>query len=151
MADAQVLAPISSHYYKSYLNEILKVTSMDQAAKYILKQIRNGHYSSSTSALSDWRDYQKECKQLGMSLQEERYLFRTISGMPHRKTSARIKFKEDQALAGGWQNGVKSLHRFHSKKTVLSYAQQPTLRARCEGKALNHCVPVTPKIMRMAR
>ncbi len=109
--------------------------------KYILKQIRKGKYTTSTTVLSDWRDYRGECEQLGISLSEERYLFPNDLHESHLKLSKRIKIKHDAALNAKIVQRVNELSK--RKYTEGRFFIRPAaslVELFEEGKRLNHCV-----------
>lgn len=132
---------IDSWRYKDLLKEVKLYTIEDQIKGYVMKQIRNGHYSTASGVISDWYDYIRECKQLGMSLKEERYLYPNNLNAAHQKTSRRIKLKADLVINQKIAKRVLELKKlcFESNGLLIRPAAS-SIELFDEGKALHHCV-----------
>jgi len=143
LADAFVLADIDDDYYqKYYIAEFLKRTTEEEMTKYILKQVRNNHYSNATSAAIAWLDYQRECVQLGMDLKQERYLFPNNLKEAHTKTFERIRQKKDKRLNGKIERRLTeelNAYRFEHMDLIFRPAASSG-ELFVEGKTLEHCV-----------
>lgn len=143
MEDAYIMADIDSEHsiYKGYYDEVVKRSSPEVVLKYMKKQIRNGHFKSCPSLLSDWHDYQKQCKTLGMDLKEDRYLFPNNLHEAHMKATEKIKLKTDKKTDIKIGARLKDLEVFSFQYRGFSLRPAAsTIELFEEGKALGHCV-----------
>ncbi|NQX67958.1 PcfJ domain-containing protein [Paenibacillus alba] len=143
LLEAFVLAEIDDSFYKEYyMKDMLKFTTNENILSYISKQIKQGHFTSAKDALSDWRDYQRQCEKLGMSLKEDKFLFPNNLKEAHRKNTERIKLKEDEKInemiKQRVSNELKDL-KFENKNFIIRPALS-SIELFEEGKALTHCV-----------
>lgn len=139
--DALVLAPLQDSYYQSLLKGFKELAPLDKIIQYLLKQYRKGKKNAITSILSDWRDYQQQCKQLGMSLKEERYLFPNDLHTAHQKITLRIKLKNNPHLAKLIRERVPQLSQLRFEKGgFLARPIESLEELFQEGQALIHCV-----------
>lgn len=113
--------------------------------KYMIKQLnRKGSYKSSSAqyAFNDWKDYLRECEELGMDLSEIQVLFPNNLHTAHQSTSQKIKYKRDVELDQKIENRAKQVdkkYRFaYQEFFIRSAASNAELFQ--EGKILNHCV-----------
>lgn len=139
--EAFLLADIHGGMSKTYYKEAIKLAPETSVIKFLLKQLKKEHFSEVYDVLRDWDDYRKQCKQLQMSLKEERYLFPNDLHTAHLKLTKRIKIKEDKVI-----NDKISLRLPELNKYEFEYAGL-FIRPACssielfeEGKCLNHCV-----------
>lgn len=119
---------------------------IETIAKYILKQLnRKGssrYYISALTVLNDWRDYLRECEELGMDIKQDSVLFPNNLHEAHQKTSAKIKFKRDEELNQRIikrANELEKKFRFEHKGLIIRPASSNEELFK-EGKALQHCV-----------
>src|SRR5690606_3653954 len=99
------------------------------------------HYNRISSCLIDWLDYLKECKQLGMSLTEHRYLYPNNLKVAHEATSKKVKLKRDKQLDTNIKKRYLKLQPFTYKKGGFIVQPVKTIEELFnEGKTLNHCV-----------
>lgn len=132
---------IAPGYNDMYYKIAKTFTDEHSIIKYILKQVRKGKYTTSTTVLSDWRDYRGECEQLGMSLKEERYLFPNDLHEAHLQLSKRIKIKHDAALNEQIAKRLDELaKRNYAEGGFFIRPAASSVELFEEGKRLNHCV-----------
>ncbi|MGG4397219.1 PcfJ domain-containing protein [Paenibacillus thiaminolyticus] len=113
--------------------------------KYVLKQANRRdtarYYHGAGSILRDWRDYLVECRELGMDLNNEGVLFPNNLHAAHQKTSAKIKFKRDEALDKQIRERAKKLKKFEFECNGLFLRPAASNKELFqEGKELEHCV-----------
>jgi hypothetical protein len=141
LQDAYILADATGSFYKSYYDDAVKLANEEKVQSYILKQVRNQHYEEATDMLRDWHDYQRECKQLGMDLLEERYLFPNNLPEAHRETSRRVKLKADRKINKKIAGRLTDLNAFCFEDMGLFLRPAASsIELFNEGKVLNHCV-----------
>ncbi|MBE7682046.1 PcfJ domain-containing protein [Paenibacillus sp. P13VS] len=141
--DALFLGEIEDTFYQTYYREVLSLAPEETVKKYILKQNKKPQYAkrSAGSILSDWRDYRNQCKELGMSLEEERYLFPNDLHEAHMKLTERIKIKKDKAVNKRIKARLPELeHYYFEANGYLIRAAQSSFELFREGKSLSHCV-----------
>ncbi|AIQ63298.1 hypothetical protein PSTEL_09565 [Paenibacillus stellifer] len=119
LSEAVILADISEGYYEGFYQSFVKLADEQTVLRYMLKQIRNGHYKTVTSMLTDWKDYRDECKQLRMNIREERYLFPNDLRKAHAETSKKIKFKRDKKLDNKIKSRLPELNKFRYENGVF--------------------------------
>lgn len=130
---------------KERFHEVLKLRTyapIKEILLYLLKQLKRGPRHTPYVLLGDWRDYLAECGELGMDLSQESVMFPNDLHEAHQKTSAKVKFKRDQALNAKIVKRAKELdkqYRFeHNGLLIRPAASNKELFD--EGKSLNHCV-----------
>ncbi|MEK5181377.1 PcfJ domain-containing protein [Paenibacillus odorifer] len=141
ISDAVVLAGVAEGYYEGIFSSFVKIASEEAVMKYILKQIRNGHYKTVTSMVSDWRDYRNECEQLRIDITVERYLFPNNLRVAHMNTSKKIKFKNDPKIELKIKKRLKSLSEFRFEQG--DFILRPAISAEElfeEGALLGNCI-----------
>ncbi|WP_128102807.1 PcfJ domain-containing protein [Paenibacillus sp. DCT19] len=138
LRDAKLIGAVYGGHEKEYYKAACAHESEDIVVKYILKQMRKEHYVDERvyNMLSDWRDYRKQCVELGMSLEEDRYLFPNDLHKSHNELTKRIRLKNDKAIDLKIQRRAKGLKKYMFQKdgfqSVLSY-----LWKSCTMRALN--------------
>lgn len=142
---AYQLQGLSEGYYLKEVEKLSDYASFTAIAKYVLKQLRKEdvrkHYRSATSVLIAWRDYLKDCTELGMDTRQEHILFPNNIYSAHQKTIEKVKIKRDNTLNELIRKRLADLQRyaFEHNGLFLRPAQDSAELFR-EGKALNHCV-----------
>lgn len=141
IGDAIILADVKEGYYEEIFKSFVKLSDEDTVLKYMLKQIRNGHYKTVTSMVSDWRDYRNECDQLRIDITQERYLFPNNLRVAHMNTSKKIKFKNDPKIERKIKKRLKSLnnYRFEQGDFILRPAKSAEELFE-EGALLGNCI-----------
>ncbi|MEK4113249.1 PcfJ domain-containing protein [Paenibacillus sp. FSL M7-1414] len=105
--------------------------------------MKKDHYRDDRlySMLSDWRDYRKECKELGMSLEEDRYLFPNDLRKIHTELSKRIKLKNNKPLDLKIRSRADILKKYMFQMDGFLMRPIASLEELYdEGTELNHCV-----------
>lgn len=140
IAEAHVLADLDSPIYQNYYKIALTYGSSKTIIKYFLKQMRKG-YRKATDVLMDWRDYRKECEELGINLKEEHNLFPNDLREAHEKLSRRIQMKRDAALNNKINERLPDLKKLTFQKNgYLIRPANSSYELFEEGKKLRHCV-----------
>lgn len=88
-----------------------------------------------------YRDYLKECVELGLNLDDRAVLFPKNLDAAHARTTANIKYKEDEAKAAKFEKRRVKLERMCYRKDGLQI--RPAASAKeliAEGAYLHHCV-----------
>ncbi|WPS86484.1 PcfJ domain-containing protein [Brevibacillus halotolerans] len=135
----------STRYYLNDLNRMLEYAPLKEIVKYFLKQFRrtdsSKYYHGGSTVLISWRDYIKECQELGMDLKQEHVLFPNNLQSAHQKTMKQVKIKADKALNQLIAVRVNELDKYTFEKDGLFIRPAKSLEELFhEGKALNHCV-----------
>lgn len=138
--DAFVLADVENSYYRDYYDAILKLAPEKDIIKYILKQIRKGHYSKASTVLTDWNDYWKQCRELGMN-DNEKYLFPNDLHKEHLKLTRRVKLKQNKQVNLKIKERLPELQKYTFEwRGLMIRPAKSSIELFIEGKALNHCV-----------
>ena len=143
ISQACVLADVRSGMSQTYYQQALKLAPEQIVIKYLLKQLRKDRYSKMGvySVLSDWRDYRKQCNELGMDLKEERYLFPNDLHEAHMKTTKKIKLIENKELDDLIKSRLPSLQELTFMwKGLMIRPAESSFDLFEEGKSLIHCV-----------
>jgi hypothetical protein len=138
--DAFVLADIEQPFYQDYYNAVIKLAPEKEVIKYILKQVRKGHYSKASTVLTDWNDYWKQCRELGMN-DIEKYFFPNDLHEAHSKLTRRIKMKQDKQVNMKIKARLPELQEFSFEwRGLMIRPAKSSIELFDEGKALIHCV-----------
>lgn len=135
------LQEIQSQQFQSLLPESVECPTPLQVYKYILRQSKNQKISAGY-LYSDWKDYLRECNELGMDLSRENVIFPKDLQEAHRVTSQKVKMKRDAEL---YEKSIERAQQL-DKKYRFSYngflirPAASTEELFAEGKALQHCV-----------
>ncbi|MBM6385658.1 MAG: PcfJ domain-containing protein [Paenibacillus sp.] len=143
LQDAKLIGDIYSGYEKELFKAACLLAPEDVSIKYIIKQMKKEHYCDGRlyDMLSDWRDYRKECVELGMSLEEDRYLFPNDLKKTHTELSKRIKLKKNRPLDLKIQSRADILKKYMFQKDGFLMRPISSLEELYdEGSGLNHCV-----------
>lgn len=142
---AYQLQDLAEGYYLKEAEKLLNYAPLTSIVQYVLKQLRKEgvrkHYRNATSILTAWRDYLKDCEELGMDTRQEYILFPNNIYSAHQKTIEKVKIKRDNSLNAMIRERLEDLQRyeFEHNGLFLRPAQDSTELFR-EGQALNHCV-----------
>lgn len=140
ITEAHILADLESPFYQNYYKIALTYGSQKTIIKYFLKQMKKG-YSKSTDVLMDWRDYRKQCEELGISLKEEHNLFPNDLHEAHMKLTKKIEIKKDAAINKKIKERLTELEKLTFKKNgYLIRPADSSFELFEEGKKLEHCV-----------
>lgn len=143
--EANGMEDLEEGYYSGEIRRMTELASAFQIKKYLAKQygkeeVRK-HYGTGSTLFVAWRDYTRECKELGMDLKQYHILFPNNIYRSHQKTMKKIKIKADEALNGLIAARLPALEAFWFEKMGLMLrpaASKEELFA--EGAALEHCV-----------
>ncbi|WP_067928265.1 PcfJ domain-containing protein [Alicyclobacillus shizuokensis] len=140
--DAHVLREFSDRYYRQQLEELRALGTEIEIAKYLLKQIRKSQvYNSATYALVEWRDYLRNCEELGIPLTEKHVIFPSNLREAHDKMMRRVWIKRNENLNQLIQERLAELESYsYADEHFLIRPARSTSELFEEGKALNHCV-----------
>lgn len=142
--EAHMLKDVTDGYYAEELKKLRVYASFKQISKYILKQLRRKskkHYVTSTSVITAWRDYIKDCKELGMDVEKESVLFPNDLYEAHQKTIRQVKIKADETLNFKIAKRVIELEKFiFEYNGFILRPAHSSIELFDEGKALEHCV-----------
>lgn len=131
----------SERTFEELVNKLGRRT-LDQAHKYIMKQLRKSdHYRSGASVWYAWRDYMRDCRELGMELDQDHIFFPNDLYTAHQKTIKKVKLKADRSLNIKIIARVKELagYRFEQDGLLIRPAKSSN-ELFAEAKALQHCV-----------
>lgn len=122
---------------------ILDMTFRD-AFKYISKQFHKlgrSHYYSGYSVIRDWKDYIKDCKELGKDMTLECVCFPKNLREAHDETNQIIQRIADEKLNAKFIERSEKLKEycFEYNGLFIRPAMSPA-ELVAEGKALTHCV-----------
>ncbi|WP_419874346.1 PcfJ domain-containing protein [Candidatus Pristimantibacillus sp. PTI5] len=99
---AHLVNDFSESYRLSDINKLTSYAPFETIIRYFLKQlVREGKkkwYGNANNVMYDWRDYIKDCHELGLDLKQEHILFPNDLHAAHQKTMAKIKIKKDEKL-----------------------------------------------------
>nr|WP_274528369.1 PcfJ domain-containing protein [Paenibacillus piscarius] len=124
---------------------MIELATAPQIKKYLVKQYGKSevreNYRTGSALFVAWRDYTRECEELGMNLKQDHILFPNNIYRSHQKTMKKIQVKVDEALNGLIAARLPDLEVFKFEKFGLFLrpaASKEELFA--EGAALEHCV-----------
>ncbi|MDR9857850.1 PcfJ domain-containing protein [Paenibacillus sp. VCA1] len=141
ITEAFIFADLRYSMYEDYYKIALTWAPEKKIIKYFLKQLRKGHYTKSTTILTDWRDYRKQCEELGINLKEEHNLFPNDLHEAHLKLTRRIKMKNDKQLNEKITRRLPDLEKFSFEwNGYLIRPARSSIELFEEGKHLLHCV-----------
>ncbi|MCF8568030.1 PcfJ domain-containing protein [Alicyclobacillus tolerans] len=147
VTDAHVLRRFteSGGYYSKMLKEQEQYGTEMEIIKYLLKQSRLPDapktYSDATYVLTEWRDYLRSAKELGMDLKPYHVDFPNNLHEAHDKAIRKVKIKQDELINQRIAARIPDLERFaYQDEQFLIRPAQSSLELFEEGKALNHCV-----------
>ncbi|MRN51964.1 PcfJ domain-containing protein [Paenibacillus monticola] len=145
--EARDLASLVDPLRRAELAGIL--TSLDnrftvaEMKRYFIKQIRNNRfrYEWRSSVILDYRDYLRECRELGLDLNRNGVVMPNDLGRMHEFTMQRIKAVSDAVVRENIRTRFRSLKpmRFQYKDLILFPAPSAD-QLVSEGKTLSHCV-----------
>lgn len=93
------------------------------------------------SVAHEYRDYLRECRQLGLALDSREILFPKDLKAAHERTMAQVDFEKNKADQKKFQKAVDRLKKYTWQKDGLLIRPAETQEElRDEGKALHHCV-----------
>ncbi|MEC0092861.1 PcfJ domain-containing protein [Paenibacillus macquariensis] len=145
IAEAHAMKDLENGYYRRELEEMSVLSSMDIIKRYLVKQFGKEEvrtiYPTGVKLLLAWRDYTKECKELGMDLNKEHILFPNNIYRSHQKTMKKVETKASEALNNLITARLKELDDFCFEEG--DYFIRPALSSHElfeEGSALEHCV-----------
>lgn len=96
---------------------------------------------SQQNIISDWLDYLKECKSLGMDLKDTAVIFPKNLRFAHENTTKQIKLKKEKLLKEKIERLSLKRQRYkYSFKNIVSMPAASIDELIAEGAALNHCV-----------
>lgn len=128
----------------NYLDELLKhreYGNIRTIYSYLLRQTGKEKYKTPDGAFIAWRDYIKDCKDLGYDLTRERTCFPNNLYKAHQKTIKLVKHKADQILNQKIKNRAEKIrHLCFERDGLLIRPAVSTEELIAEGKALDHCV-----------
>jgi hypothetical protein len=129
------------HQYIDELGEVLRYSSLRQALNYISKQ-KQVIRSTEHQALITWRDYLKDCIELGRDMADEAVIFPKNIETAHQNSMIQRKVKDNLKYDKAIRDYAKSLR----KKRCFEYEGlliRPAASAEeviTEGNILHHCV-----------
>lgn len=132
------------NYDFKYIEEILRYSkSLRRAYNYLKKQMEKNkkHFNSLSDALSQWKDYIRDCKKLGYDLNIEFITFPKDLKEAHQKTIKLIKDKEDKELDKKIKKRLKELKKYNFEYGRLFIRPAESSKELIdEGNSLAHCV-----------
>lgn len=142
---AYQLQDLSEGYYLDEAKKLSNYAPFTRIVQYILKQLRREdvtkHYRNAYSILTAWRDYLKDCVELGMDTGQEHILFPNNIYTAHQKSIEKVKIKHDSALNELIGKRIADLLKYSFELNGLFIRPaQDSVELFKEGKALNHCV-----------
>lgn len=120
--------------------------SINDAAKYVLKQLNRSSskniYSADSDVLRDWGDYLEDCIKLEMDLNANAVIFPNNLHAAHQKTIKKVKYKEDKELSEKIESLFSQLQEqfYFEADTFLIRPIKDAAELFAEAKALSHCV-----------
>lgn len=126
------------------IEEILSYSkSLKRAYNYLKKQKDKNpkHFYSVSDALSQWKDYIRDCKKLNYNLNIEYIAFPKDLKEEHQKTIKLIKDIADKELDQKIKNRLKELKKYCFEYRGLFIKPAESSKEMIdEGNALDHCV-----------
>ncbi len=93
------------------------------------------------SVAHEYRDYLRECGQLGLDLHNREVLFPKDLKAAHERTMAQVSFEKNKTDQEKFQKAVDRLEKYSWQKDGLLIRPAGTQEElRDEGRALHHCV-----------
>lgn len=141
LSESYVLADVSEGFASDYYKIALTLAPEHTILKYLLKQFNKGNFLSITYLIIDWRDYRKQCQELGINLREEKNLFPNDLYAIHQKLALRIKKINDRSLNNRIRARLSELEKYKFEWNGLFIKPAESSNELLEeGKALEHCV-----------
>jgi hypothetical protein len=142
--EAREMSDLIDDYNAGELRKFTRYASIQTIKLYFAKQMRReGKYSyrSGGEVLSTWRDYIRDCIELGMDLSQDHVLFPNNLHAAHQKTIKKVKIKADETLNHKTKSRLKELDRFKFENNGLILRPAvSSIELFEEGKTLHHCV-----------
>ena len=139
LTEKEVIALFESCIDASSIKRALPYAGVLKILHYIEKQAGEPCYIRGEAGI--YRDYLRECEQLGLDLREKEILFPKNLREAHNRTTAQIEFEKNKADQEKFQKAVEKLEKFAWQKGELfirpARAQE---ELQYEGTALHHCV-----------
>lgn len=139
LTEKEVIALFESCIEASSIKRALPYAGVLKILHYIEKQAGEPCYIRGEAGI--YRDYLRECEQLGLDLREKEILFPKNLREAHNRTTAQIEFEKNKADQEKFQKAVEKLEKFAWQKGELfirpARAQE---ELQYEGTALHHCV-----------
>lgn len=130
-------------YDLKILNAVLKYTTLRKAVHYAKNQrgLNKKSYYSLLDALSNWRDYIKDCTELQKNLKSDSILFPKNLHKAHQETNKQIKVKESEIFNKKIAGRAKTLEYLCFEQNGLLIRPAASSKEMVdEGDALGHCV-----------
>ena len=132
-------------YYSKMLKEQAQYGTEMEILRYLLKQSRRPDapktYSDATYVLTEWRDYLRSAKELGMDLKQSHVVFPNNLHETHDKTMRKVKLKQDEEINQRIVVRIPDLERFaYRDNQFFIRPAKNSLELFDEGKTLQHCV-----------
>lgn len=143
--EAHLVCEFTESYRLSDIDKLTRYASFEAIIRYFIKQLeRKGkkkHYGNATNVMYDWRDYIKECLELGMDIEQDYILFPNDLHAAHQKTMNKVKIKRDTELNAKIASRLKGLQAYSFEYMGLFIrAALSSDELFQEGKVLKHCV-----------
>lgn len=141
--EASTMSDLLSDYNASELLNLGIHAPILVIKRYFLKQIKRvkSRYRSGGDVLISWRDYLRECRELGKDLTKEAVLFPNDLHRAHQESSQKTKLKRDSEVIKGILQRAAELQPYHFEHEGLSLRPCATNEELfAEGKTLKHCV-----------
>ncbi|RXZ84612.1 hypothetical protein EBB07_00930 [Paenibacillaceae bacterium] len=139
--DAFLLSQIDHERFTTTFQNVMKYASKEEIWNYLLKQFKRNHWDEIADTMRDWRDYLGQCKELGMRLSEDRYLFPNDLHAAHQRMTGRIKYKKSEALEKQLQERLANEEpRCYENSRIIIRPISSISELFQEGEKLNHCV-----------
>lgn len=121
------------------LDPYLQTCTVVKAARYLDKQ-KKGGYTDKGLAYT-YRDYLKECRELGLDLSDKQVMFPPDLQRAHERTMREVRYKQDEKKREAFAQQVEQLQKWSWEKDGLAIRPAGSLQELVrEGAELHHCV-----------
>ncbi|WP_197483469.1 PcfJ domain-containing protein [Paenibacillus elgii] len=141
--EAHAMADLLSSYWADEFSKLTVHAPALKIKRYFVKQIKRtkSRFVSGSTVLTAWRDYLRECRELGKNLQKDSVLFPNDLHKAHQETSQQIKLKKNEELNADIRIRAGDLQPFCFEFNGLLLRPAASNEELFEeGKALIHCV-----------
>lgn len=123
------------------LGYVEKQEAKEQAQRATTKAKHPNQYIPPLHTEQTYRDYLKDCVELGLDLNDKQVLFPRDLDAAHQRTIAQVKYKADEAKRKTFEKATKKYEKlaWEQDGLLIRPARSPH-ELTAEGEALHHCV-----------
>lgn len=123
------------------LRYVAKQEAVEQAEREKTKAKHPNRYIPPLNTEQTYRDYLKDCVELGLNLDDKQVLFPRDLNAAHQRTITQVKYKADESKRAAFEKATKKYEElaWEQGDLLIRPARSPH-ELTMEGEALHHCV-----------